>query len=301
MTTAVSVVIPTVGRSTLTRAVRSALDQSLAVVEVIVVADTEGSIALPSDDRIRLLRNEFTSGPARSRQTGIDAARGTVIALLDDDDEWSRTKLESQLAAVRFEPDSDWIVSSRMSVRGPGSRLRIWPHRLIEPRQPVADYLFRVRRLGVGGAVIQTSTLCFPTDLARRVRWDSHAGAIHDEASWLMAVQRSVPGLRVIQLPDVLSTYHVGGTSVSKSDRDLAGEYIKWGLNYLSAESPRILGDYLCSSPVSAAVSAGSLAGVRRATMSAVTYGRPGAYAMAYAMLSYVRIVLRKLFSVVRR
>ena len=31
---------------------------------------------------------------------GIDAARGSVIALLDDDDVWSPTKLARQLAAA---------------------------------------------------------------------------------------------------------------------------------------------------------------------------------------------------------
>ena len=54
-----------------------------------------------------------------------------------------------------------------------------------------------------------------------------------------------------------------------------------------------MLGDYLCTSPVSAAVSARSLGGVRRAVWSAVRHGRPGPFALAYAALNAARIVVR--------
>ena len=54
-----------------------------------------------------------------------------------------------------------------------------------------------------------------------------------------------------------------------------------------------MLGDYLCTSPVSAAVSARSLSGVRRSLRSALRHGRPGPFALAYAVLSAARIVVR--------
>lgn len=301
MTVTVSVVIPTIGRPTLTRAVRSALDQTSPVAEVIVVADTDRPVALPSDDRIVMVRCSPGSGPARCRQRGIEAARGSVIALLDDDDEWYESKLERQLAAVGDHAGTDWVASSRIAVHGPGQRRRMWPRRLIEPGQSVTDYLFRVSDLGAGGAVLQTSTLCFPADLARRVPWDGHAGAVHDEPSWLIQVQRNLPGLRLIQLPEVLSVYHVGYVSASRSQTDRTGEYISWGLQYLDAESPRVLGDYLCTSPVSAAVAAGSVRGARRSLRSAVKHGRPGRFAVMYAVLSVARILVRRSLSVIRR
>ena len=142
MSAAVSVVIPTTGRPTLMRAVRSALAQSVPVTEVIVVADGNAAVTLPDDDRIRLLSNGSQGGAARCRQVGIDAARGAVIALLDDDDEWVDTKLERQLAGVRSGPGVHWIASSRICVHGPGSRRRVWPRHLIEPGQMITDYLY---------------------------------------------------------------------------------------------------------------------------------------------------------------
>jgi glycosyltransferase involved in cell wall biosynthesis len=301
MTSIVSAVIPTVGRPSLGRAVQSVLDQTRPVAEVIVVADTDGPVPLPPDSRIMLLRTPACSGPAQCRQLGIDAARGSVIALLDDDDEWYSTKMERQLDVVDGKAGAHWIVSSRMAVVGPGARRRTWPRRLIKPGESITEYLFRFTDLGFGGAALQTSTLCFPTDLARKVRWDAHAGAAHDEPSWLIRAQRAIPDLRVVQLPDVLSTYNVGDTSVSRDPSDRTDSYIEWGLQYLGTESPRVLGDYLCTSPVSAAVSAGSLHSVQRSLRSGLSYGRPGPYALGYAVLSAVRIVLRSAAAAVRR
>ena len=301
MNSTVSAVIPTLGRPSLGRAVHSVLDQTRPVAEIIVVADTDGPVPLPPDSRITLLRQAFRTGPAQSRQLGIDAARGSVIALLDDDDEWFATKLERQLGVVDAEADAHWIASSRMAVLGPGTRRRTWPRRLIGPGETITEYLFRFTDLGFGGAALQTSTLCFPTELARKVRWDAHSGAAHDEPSWLIRVQRAIPDLRVVQLPDVLSTYNVQDTSVSRDPSDRTDSYIEWGLQYLSTESPRVLGDYLCTSPVSAAVSAGSLSGVQRSLRSALRHGRPGPFALGYAVLGAARIVLRSAKSAIRR
>jgi len=297
----VSAVIPTVGRQSLTCAVQSVLDQTLPVEELIVVLDTDQAVNVPSHDRITVLRTPFRGGPAKARQLGIDAARGSVIALLDDDDEWHPGKLERQLERVRTEPDPLWIVSSRMVMVGPGTRQRILPRRIIGPQQPLAEYWFRFSGLRQGGAALQTSTLCFPTELARKIRWDAHVGAAHDEPSWLINVQRTIPELRIIQLPDVLGTYNVQHASESRSPSDCTESYIEWGLQYLSTESGRVLGDYLCTSPVSAAVSAGSLRGVRRSLQCAFQHGRPGPSAVAFALLSAARILGHSTMSQVRR
>ncbi|MFC9786511.1 glycosyltransferase family 2 protein [Rhodococcus sp. NPDC127528] len=290
-TARVSVVIPTVGRTSLTRAVQSALFQTYRVAEILVVADTDAPLTLPADDRIMVHRTRLRDGPSRCRQLGIDAATGTVIALLDDDDEWRPDKLRRQLAAVGRGAGDRWIASCRMAVEGPGDRRRTWPRRTIEPGQSVAEYLFRFTDLTFGAATLQTSTLCFPTDVARVVRWDADGSHPHDEPSWLIRVQEAMPTVRLVQLPEVLSTYHVDGESLSRSTRDRTEEYLDWGLRYLGEQSARVRGDYLCTSPVSAAVSARSLAGVRRSLWSALRHGRPGPWALAYAALSSARIL----------
>lgn len=298
----VSVVIPTLGRASLHRAVQSALAQSEPVGQVVIVADTDRPLHFPADDRITVVRNSSTAGPGFSRQRGIDAARGSVIALLDDDDEWFPDKLSRQLAAVAAgSAGPHWITSCRVAVVGPGDRRRVWPRRLIEPREPVADYLFGFTDVRHGGRLLQTSTLCFPIELAKAVRWDAHVGAVHDEPSWILAVARRFTDLRIVQLPDVLSAYHVGHPSASRHTHDETDRYIAWGLRYLDGESARVRGDYLCSSPVSAAVAAGSLPGIGRAVGAGLRHGRPGAPALGFAALSAVRVMLRRARSAVRR
>ena len=296
----VSVVIPTVGRSSLRRAVQSVLGQTEPVGEVVIVADTAEPLRYPNDDRITLVRNDSAAGPACSRQRGIDAARGSIIALLDDDDEWHPDKLRRQLAAAAH-AGPHWITSCRIAAVGPGRRRRVWPRRLIDPEESVADYLFGFNDFRHGGRLLQTSTLCFPIELADAVRWDAHAGAVHDEPSWLLAVARRFTDLRIIQLPDVLSTYHVGHPSVSRNTTDLTASYIDWGLHYLDEESARVRGDYLCTSPVSAAVAAGSLPGITRAVRAGIHHGRPGVPALGFAALSALRVLMSRAHAAMRQ
>lgn len=50
-----------------------------------------------TDERIKYLRNERNSGPAITRNVGLETANGKYIALLDSDDFWGKTKLENQV------------------------------------------------------------------------------------------------------------------------------------------------------------------------------------------------------------
>jgi glycosyltransferase involved in cell wall biosynthesis len=105
----VSVVIPTFnyGRF-VTEAVASALAQRYPHVEVVIVDDgstddTAGRL-VPFLDRIRCIRQE-NQGVSAARNTGIRAARGEVIALLDADDVWHPRKLEVQMRCLAAHPE----------------------------------------------------------------------------------------------------------------------------------------------------------------------------------------------------
>ena len=259
--------------------------------------------SVPADDRIVLLRNRDGGGPARSRQLGIDAASGSVIALLDDDDVWSPTKLARQLAAADSVDSDHWIVSSRMLVLGPGSpadgcgrggssnRESRWP-----------SICFVSTDSGSATPTCRPPRCAFRPILAVASAGTALSDEPHDEPSWLIRVQRTIPDLRVIQLPDVLSIYNVARPVRVARHRPTAPTPTSSGdLQYLGTESPRVLGDYLCTSPVSAAVSARSLGGVRRAVWSAVRHGRPGPFALAYAVLNAARIIVRTAVSAIRR
>ncbi len=106
----VSVVIPAHNRPELLPiAIQSALDQTRAPFEIIVVDDGSEpsleSVALGFvDERIRFIRHAHPKGANAARNTGIRAAIGEYVAFLDDDDRWLPEKTEKQLILIRGNP-----------------------------------------------------------------------------------------------------------------------------------------------------------------------------------------------------
>ena len=106
----VSIVIPAYNcAATLERAVRSALNQTLSDVEVIVVDDgsRDPTPALARklaarEPRVRLLQRD-NGGPAAARNTGIRDARADWIVILDSDDTLPPDSIERQLGACERE------------------------------------------------------------------------------------------------------------------------------------------------------------------------------------------------------
>jgi glycosyltransferase involved in cell wall biosynthesis len=116
---AVSVVIPTRSRpSLLSRAIGTALAQTVDDLEVVVVVDgpdeaTRSLVSRHGDERVRLVAHEENRGPSAARNSGIAAARGTFVAFLDDDDLWHPTKLARQLPLLQSGAD---VVHSLVAV-----------------------------------------------------------------------------------------------------------------------------------------------------------------------------------------
>src|SRR4051812_47543003 len=100
----VSVIIPTYNRSMIVaEAIDSVLSQTYTNIELLVIDD--GS----TDDTMQVLRRygdkvrvitQDNAGPAAARNRGIAAAQGELIAFLDSDDIWSRTKVERQVSLL---------------------------------------------------------------------------------------------------------------------------------------------------------------------------------------------------------
>lgn len=105
----VSCVIPTHGRPDLLRdALASVAAQTLRPCEVVVVDDTcdeatrrlTEEAAVHTGMRVRYLAHPDGTGASSSRNIGARAARGTVLAFLDDDDLWLPRYLEATSSAL---------------------------------------------------------------------------------------------------------------------------------------------------------------------------------------------------------
>jgi len=100
----VSVVIPTYNRSSIVGdAIDSALLQTYGNIEVVVVDDgsTDDTLLKVTQygDRIRVITQD-NAGPSAARNRGIAVSRGELIAFLDSDDLWMRTKVERQVSLL---------------------------------------------------------------------------------------------------------------------------------------------------------------------------------------------------------
>ena len=102
--TKVSVIIPTYNRvSTVLDAVRSALNQTYASIEVIVVddgsTDDTAEQLLTFSSQITIL-SQKNSGPSLARNNGARHASGDIFAFLDSDDVWKPDKILRQVALM---------------------------------------------------------------------------------------------------------------------------------------------------------------------------------------------------------
>jgi glycosyltransferase involved in cell wall biosynthesis len=130
------VVIPTHDRKDLLlRTLHSVLAQQGVELEVLVVDDgstdgTERLVRSLGDERVDVIRHEAPRGVARARNAGAELARGSWIALLDDDDLWAPDKLARQLIAAR-QAGSAWVYGGAVEIDDTGRLL--WGER---PPQP---------------------------------------------------------------------------------------------------------------------------------------------------------------------
>jgi glycosyltransferase involved in cell wall biosynthesis len=101
-----SVVIPTYNRPDfLPEAIDSVLGQTVDDLECLVVDDA-GPVpaSVPDDPRVRLIRRDLNGGEPAARNTGIQEARGRFLAFLDDDDIFTRDRLQIALEGLERAP-----------------------------------------------------------------------------------------------------------------------------------------------------------------------------------------------------
>lgn len=169
------------GRRFLPAALASIGAQTFPPLEILVVDDgsTDGSGEMAAGFAGVTLRRQPQSGVASARNAGIAAARGDLIAFLDQDDLWTPEKLEKQVAVMRRRPELGYVLA--------------WETVFLEAGMPQPSWV-RPEWLGEGHPGYVPGAL-----LARRELFDSLGGfdpsfENGSDSEWLFrAADRGVP------------------------------------------------------------------------------------------------------------
>jgi glycosyltransferase involved in cell wall biosynthesis len=216
----ISTVIPTRNRPDfVSNAVRSALNQTYRLIEVIVVIDgpdpaTVESLDRIADPRLRVITLPTNLGAANARNVGVASATGTWIAFLDDDDEWLPLKLELQLELAARSTSPFPIISSRFLAHTANGEL-IWPRRLPFTNESIGEYLFVRNSLFLGETFVATPTLLIKKQLLDRVPLNKDLTR-HEDFDWLVRVDR-LPGVKLEFVPEPMAIVNVVYTKTRPS------------------------------------------------------------------------------------
>lgn len=275
----VSVVIPTVSRPALvTRAVDSALAQTVENIEVIVVIDgpdevTRAALAAITDTRLRVIELPVCGGAPNARNAGVRAARAPWTALLDDDDEWLAHKLAVQLDLAKGAHVPMPIIASRLINRTPRAEL-VMPRRLPAADEPLSEY-FAVRRgLFHGDGFIQTSTIMAPTELLQRVPFAAGLRRLQELDWTLRAVSHDDVALIVAAEP--LVVWNTDEDRPRLSFNSPWQETLEWLRRSRPLFTPRAYAAYTMSVISSMAAPTRSPRVFRTLLREARRHGRPG-------------------------
>jgi GT2 family glycosyltransferase len=246
---AASVVIPTRGRPSLVRrAVTSALAQTAPSLEVIVVLDgpdgaTDAAVEQVGDERVRVVALPRRAGPGAARNAGVAAARGEVVAFLDDDDEWRPEKLAAQLAALAS-AGGRRIVSCRVIARDDRRRDRVWPRRLPEADEPLSEYLLARHGLRWGESLVQTSTIAVHRALAEQVPFREDLRR-HEDLDWLLRAARTGASLVFAPAEEPLVVWHVDERRTRASRQHDPADSLDWIRSVRALVTPRAYAAFL--------------------------------------------------------
>jgi len=123
----VSVIIPVFNAERFVEeSLRSALEQTYAPMEVIVVDDgsTDGTLdrVRKFADRVEVLRQE-NAGAFVARNAGAAKAKGAFLAFQDADDVWEPHKIERQMEVFRRHPEVDVVATWGAEIDENGRRI----------------------------------------------------------------------------------------------------------------------------------------------------------------------------------
>lgn len=173
----------------------------LIVIDDFSTDDTLQHIDKYHDNRIKVLRQDHNLGVARSRNNGIEVAKGRYIAFLDSDDIWLPYKLEHQLIFMQENDIGFSYTQYRQFTDNPEST-----GKLVNVR-PSVDYRGLLKGNDIG---------CLTVMLDRKKYPSIHMPACRHEdyATWLNLLRE---GGRAYSLKEDLARYRKSNHSLTSN------------------------------------------------------------------------------------
>lgn len=219
----VSVVIANYnGARYLDAAIRSALQQTVASIEVIVVDDQsqDDSVAVARaiaacDPRVVVEQLAHNGGPSAARNRALALARGEWLAILDSDDLMHPDRID-RLIAIAERDGADIVADDLLIFADDDS---VPPRRFFEPAASEPAWIELSAYLGSGRMFAKEPSLGFLKPVIRRAALERH-GIRYDEGLRIgeddvLIVQMLTAGLRYRLVPTLGYFYRKHGSSIS--------------------------------------------------------------------------------------
>lgn len=290
----VSVVIPTMGRKTVLKAVESALSQTYTPLEILVVVDNPDAVGnigrWLAHSGVHIIETAGRTGGSAARNLGADHAAGKWVAFLDDDDWWEPTKLERQLLAVT---ESGYDFSYTWTYFHDGASVRLLPRYHFDGSQTIASYLVSRSRLRHGDGYIQSSSILVSQNVATTVRWNESLPK-HQDWDFVVRVMEAVDNKSAVCEEPLVHVRKDSAGSVSKVNAWRSSE--RWLADHQDKLSSRAYGDFVSTQIIRSSLAAGDRKGFARG-VKLLRRGVPHASALIVGLagaLSYIQSRLRR-------
>lgn len=217
---AISVLIPSYQHARYIRkCIESVLAQTYGEFEIIVVDDGSADDSLDiirsiTDSRIRLLINEHNLGTYGTLDRALELSNSPLVAVLNSDDLWSPTKLESQIALLDKCPDSPLCYTLGTLIDDDDNPLPS-DHHHDYPRTEVQElfpYLLANNRVFASSVVFRREQAYFDPALAV-------------SGDWLALLKPSWRS-QVLCIPERLASWRIHGESTHRRRLNVAKEHI---------------------------------------------------------------------------
>ena len=200
--------------------------QSYRDFEVVIVDDVSPIDIVPLVESIeglpptRILRNAVNLRQAESRNIGVRAAQGELIAFLDHDDLWLPDKLEKQLTALQADKDVAMVFCDMQTFGPHADRLNI--DQSIIPQRP-SFYWF----VSHGNFTISASAVIVKKSVMLDIGlFDSRYSTCDDFDAWLKILMTAP----ILHLPQKLAKYRLHSFNVNYSVDRLNDNMLLTGL-----------------------------------------------------------------------